>query len=114
MKPQQAKQACSERVYDGRIVAGYPCTKSATVQRDAGRWYCAVHDPERVKARRRAARDEKYRRGMAVADDAVCAEGEALAKRLGVPTQVHYSGCFRRFLVIWFEDCAKLAARLGR
>ena len=49
---------CSVRVYSGGSYMGYPCGKSAKVERD-GKHYCGTHDPVRVAARA-AARETEF------------------------------------------------------
>jgi len=46
----EAKQRCCKRVYTGSF-EGHQCTKPALVEAK-GKWYCAVHDPAKVKERR--------------------------------------------------------------
>lgn len=41
---------CSDMV-QGDWGRSYPCSKRGKVERD-GKWYCMIHDPERVAARR--------------------------------------------------------------
>lgn len=105
----QAAHGCSKELWSGfhtRL-----CTRNGTV-RLGDKWYCGQHDPEAVKARH-AARDEKYRIER-TNEDAIQAEAKRLARQLGVKAEVYwgsFSGHQRR-LVISFEDCEKLAARL--
>ncbi|MFA4974910.1 MAG: hypothetical protein WC683_20090 [bacterium] len=78
------KPKCSERIF--RDYTHYPCQHPAVVERD-GKWYCKIHDPEYVKAKREewaaklqaqfAADKERYRRQ--IAETAACA---------GIPTEV--------------------------
>jgi len=39
---------CSGRVYHGREVTSYPCSNSATIERE-GEWWCYLHDPQKIK-----------------------------------------------------------------
>lgn len=57
-------KACSVRVYSNRGYDNYPCSKPATVQRD-GKWYCTIHDPERLAAKRAAKVKEWADKGQA-------------------------------------------------
>lgn len=47
-----SKPQCSETVW-GDLGHHHQCFRAGVVQRD-GTWYCAQHDPEKVKARRAA------------------------------------------------------------
>ena len=49
---------CSERIYGGYTVTGYPCSKPATVERNGKHW-CTIHDPERVKQKAKE-RNERW------------------------------------------------------
>lgn len=40
------KIQCCKKMWDR--IGSYPCSKPAKIERD-GKWYCTVHDPERVK-----------------------------------------------------------------
>lgn len=56
------KHQCSTRVY-GRF-RGSNCSKAAKIERN-GKWYCGVHDPEKVAARA-AKRTEEFEAGWAI------------------------------------------------
>ena len=54
------KHRCSEFVYRGTYGPGNGCAKPAKVQDPDGMWWCTIHDPARVaakKAAREARRD---------------------------------------------------------
>lgn len=45
---------CCKRIYGGgRTFRGSPCSKKATVKVE-GNWYCTIHDPVRIEAKRAA------------------------------------------------------------
>jgi uncharacterized Zn finger protein (UPF0148 family) len=50
-------EQCSRRVYRAGQFLGGSCSKPAKVQVD-GKWYCAMHNPEKVEARRKKANDK--------------------------------------------------------
>lgn len=74
------KRPCAGEVYHsvGRWGSYAPCGNAGKVER-AGKWYCGIHDPERVsdrEARRRARwdaeeRERTARRSVAKARDAI-------------------------------------------
>lgn len=45
-----AAHTCCKRIFTGLTFRGHPCRKPAKIERD-GKHYCAIHDPEYVKAR---------------------------------------------------------------
>ena len=53
-----AIKPCCALVYNASVWRTLSCSKPAKVER-AGKWYCTIHDPERVKAKR-AARQSKF------------------------------------------------------
>ena len=60
------KHRCEEQIRDsGRCPSYHACGKTAKVQRD-GKWYCGIHDPEKV-AERRKKQDDKWHAGMKAA-----------------------------------------------
>lgn len=109
---------CSGSTYHGRI--GFlPCVNAGKVERD-GRWYCGIHDPVKVaarKAKRDAAETVERLRRQALVDEA-----EAVAQRLtallGVRVQTLHNAFDRghpnvpRSVGMTIKDAATLAARL--
>lgn len=57
------------------------CGKPARVERN-GRWYCGIHDPEKIKAREEKAREKRRARSAPII--AAREEADRLAKQLGV------------------------------
>lgn len=110
------RHECSTTVF-GERVRQWQCVRAGVVER-AGKWYCRQHDPEARQAR--AEKREAARRVVQQREDAVEAEGRDVAARLGVAeAQVYYSNLgplsrhgYRRYLVISFEECLRLAAAL--
>ena len=108
------KRSCAGRVYGGRDVRGYSCSINAAIQR-GGVWWCHVHDPERVKARREA-RDKAYQVKQDQNQDTQN-EGISLLRRLGVNGSVECSGLalqYVRRVGINFSEVEKLLVELGR
>ena len=106
-------EQCSERVYRGREVSGWMCSKPAKVER-GGKWYCTVHDPERVAAKQQAT-SEKYR-AEREAEQAVGDEAARLCVRLGGGTPaVHwYTRNFTGGVQLTKEEALALVERLEK
>lgn len=109
------KRECSATVH-GERVTDWQCLKSGVIERD-GKWYCRQHDPV-AKSAKREAKDREWADKRST-ERAVCAEGERIAKALGVAADVFYHSTgaysnygFRRRLVIDFDDCLKLIDKL--
>jgi uncharacterized Zn finger protein (UPF0148 family) len=72
------KHQCSKQIYSGITLNGRRCEINAKVERD-GKWYCGIHDPVAVKAKRDA-QEAKWRAECAAekqqqqADEAAAAE----------------------------------------
>jgi regulator of protease activity HflC (stomatin/prohibitin superfamily) len=108
---------CSESVQRGSWGRLYACSRKGTIERE-GRWYCFQHDPEAVASQEaertlaRARRDEEQR--------AIRAEGERLAKRLGIGAQPYYrpgypgiEGGYVEALIVSYDEIQKLLERIG-
>jgi hypothetical protein len=85
-----SEHPCSARVSDGgRWASFHGCTRAGKVERD-GRWWCAQHDPERVKAKRQAREDaytaERDKRA------AIALRAQSLADALGFGRPIYVPG----------------------
>lgn len=60
---------CAESIYRRGLRFPFPCGYNGKVERD-GRWYCCLHDPERLAAAQ-AARDAEWQRQRAARNAAV-------------------------------------------
>jgi len=106
---------CSERVPDGgRWPSFHGCTRAAKVERD-GKRYCAIHDPERVKAKQQA-REDSY---TAERDKRAAIERRArsLAEALGFGCPIYVPGMrasdiggYAEGVFLTFEEAERLLA----
>lgn len=104
---------CAATVRSGWHNTG--CIKPATVERD-GVWYCGIHDPVRVSARRdRQRQKDAEREAISVRN---LADGTRILETLGIKGRVdfdrdHENGGWGRLrrLVIDFEEAEKLIAK---
>ena len=105
------KIRCEERIYENFYSS--QCQKTAKVERN-GKWYCGIHDPEKVKARQDARQkkwEDKWARGKENQHQA-----EKLLKRLGVRGSAAYQWKegYIRAVQISFDELEKLLAKLGK
>lgn len=77
MSDSVAKERCVARVYSGSSFGGHSCQRPSKVERN-GKWYCGIHDPEYVAAKR-ATQEELWRAKWAIKDAAHKAVGERKA-----------------------------------
>ena len=81
------KHRCSEFVYRGTYGPGNGCAKPAKVQDPDGRWWCAIHDPARIAAKKAArdaeetARQNAYAAAVKIARTFTAAGYRAVADR---------------------------------
>ena len=84
------KHKCAERVFSGERwdIRGHMCQLNGVVERD-GKWFCRIHDPEKVKAKQEA-RSAKWveegrvaalKREIAAAEKAVVSAARAAVVR---------------------------------
>lgn len=97
----------------GKVYGGSSHGIRGVIERN-GRWYCKIHDPEAVAARRKAwITKHASRRHI---EESIKAEGNKLAVRLGTGA-THYQGGiwggWQSALVIPFKDVETIIARLG-
>lgn len=106
------KPQCSQSVPErgSRWPRFFQCSRSGKVQRD-GKWYCAIHDPEKKKAKQKAWNDayeaEKSEQ------ERIYAETQVAAKKIGVgkpyfDNPIRGKSGYRRALVLTLEEIEQL------
>src|SRR5262245_35553402 len=104
---------CSARVPSGRTY--YACMNRAKVERD-GKWYCAIHDPERVKTKQAKWEADFQKRWDQQRADENAAEERARRLGMGRP---HFDamgkglGRYTGGVVLTAEEADELIARLA-
>ena len=96
------KKQCAERVWDN--FHDYACSRSAKNQED-GKWWCTIHTPSRVKAKREA--KSAMWKAERDAREAADARVKSAANVLGVTARLDYPSTSAVVVPLdWFERIA--------
>ena len=110
-----ATNLCAERVPDGgRWPSFHGCMRPGKIER-SGKWWCTIHDPERVAAKQKE-NEERYEAERMARED-VKSRAQVLADALGFGRPIYVPGMrasgmggYAKGVFLTFEEAEKLLA----